>query len=88
MWGYGHPAQELAQFFISNIPNDREFELSVLRAYSEELNRGLENSNLSYAFDDLTRDVEVAQLDVLAAEMFRFVFILFYFLCLVCVDLF
>ena len=71
MWGYGHPAQELAQLFISNVPVDREYELQVLRVYHEELSRQLDGSGLSYPLDELVRDVEVAQLDVLAAEMYR-----------------
>jgi hypothetical protein len=71
VWGFGHPTQELAQLFISNIPNDRAQERRVLRAYADALAQALEESGLQYPYAELERDVEVAQLDVLAAEMFR-----------------
>src|SRR4051812_20077784 len=44
MWGWGHPAQELAQLLASSVKPDRGVDERVLRAYHSELSSVLQGS--------------------------------------------
>jgi hypothetical protein len=70
MWGEGHPADELAYFFASNVEPNEENDLLALRT----VHSAMETTGgdvAHYPFERLKRDVDVCGLHYLAASMVR-----------------
>lgn len=70
MWGEGHPADELAYFFASNVEPEEENDLLALRAVHSAMEATSEDV-IHYPFERLKRDVDVCGLHYLAASMVR-----------------